>query len=226
MVYRTVKETDARQRPVALCVDTTPSIPGSWQQFVPYTDIIMPDICEFIANGSFSVRRTSGLLSLDKIWSKMLNAAARAACLSTQCADPISGRPAPPHPPPAPPGECGKCPAVRPILYGNDGAGFYCKAPNAAGGHECCLLPGSAEACQGVERCGTNPSNFTPCDSDDLPKHGAASIGPALDRVRAVTDKPIIFIAQAFGGGESYPRAPTAEEERLMTVSEITATVN
>ena len=46
MVYNTVKETDTRRRPVALCVDTTPSSPGSWQQFVPYTDIIMPDICE------------------------------------------------------------------------------------------------------------------------------------------------------------------------------------
>jgi hypothetical protein len=45
-VYQTVKQTDTKGRPVALCVDTTPSLPGSWQQFVPFTDIIMPDICE------------------------------------------------------------------------------------------------------------------------------------------------------------------------------------
>ena len=171
-----VKQTDTQARPVALCVDTTPALPGSWQQFVPYTDIIMPDIY------------------------------------------PISGRPPPPPPPPPPtPGDCARCPAVRPQLYGSQSQGYYCKAPAAPGGHECCLLPGFDEGCQGVERCGTNLANFTPCNATHLPLRGAASIGPALDRVRAFTDKPIIFIAQAFGGGESYPRAPTAAEERLMT---------
>ena len=43
-VYETVKQTDTRHRPVALCLDTTPQRPGSWEQFVPFTDIIMPDI--------------------------------------------------------------------------------------------------------------------------------------------------------------------------------------
>ena len=170
-VYQTVKHADTKGRPVALCLDTTPSVPGSWQQFVPYTDIIMPDIY------------------------------------------PISGRP--PPPPAPPPGQCGKCPAARPVLYGSESQGYYCKVVAAPGGRECCLLPGSTEACQGVARCGTNPSNYTPCVSVKVT--GAASIGPALDRVRAFTDKPILFIAQAFGGGESYPRAPTAVEERLMT---------
>ena len=44
-------------------------------------------------------------------------------------------------------------------------------------------------------------------------------IGKAFDAVRNVTDKPVIFIAQAFGGGESYVRAPSTGEERVMTVS-------
>ena len=137
----------------------------------------------------------------------------------------FSGRPPPPPsppppPPPPPPGKCGKCPTAKPVLYGSSHSGYYCKAPNATGGHECCLLPSDpgGEACQGVARCGSNPSNYTPCDVNRITRlTGAASIGPALDRVRKFTDKPIIFIAQAFGGGEAYPRAPTAAEERLMT---------
>ena len=171
-VYQAVKETDSKGRPVALCVDTTPSMEGNWKPFVPWTDIIMPDIY------------------------------------------PINGRP--PPPPPPPPGQCANCTAEQPILYGGASAGYYCKAADAPGGHECCLLPGVDEQCQGVSRCGSNPSNFTPCQAATK-QHGAATIGPALDRVRAFTDKPIIFIAQAFGGLEGYPRAPTAAEERLMT---------
>jgi hypothetical protein len=186
-VYEAVKAADTvGNRPVALCLDTTIDIPGSWEAYLPYTDIIMPDIYPL---------------------------------------------PAKPSPPPPPPGECAKCPKEKPYTYGSTTGGTFCCEWPAVRGDcappllvsvpvdrhstpNCCLDPGTLKGCQGVTRCDTNPGNHTPCD---LRPDGVRRISWALDRVRAVSDKPIIFIAQAFGGGEGYPRAPTVAEERVMT---------
>jgi hypothetical protein len=77
-------------------------------------------------------------------------------------------------PPPSPPAkDCPSCPAARPHMYGSFFAGFFCcKWP--ATGHctppagqkgeaPCCVAPGDHSGCQGVERCGNNPKNATPC---------------------------------------------------------------
>jgi hypothetical protein len=44
----------------------------------------------------------------------------------------------------------------------------------------------------------------------------SASVAAALSMVRAV-GKPIMLVAQAFGGGGGWKRSPSAREERLMT---------
>jgi hypothetical protein len=53
-------------------------------------------------------------------------------------------------------------------------------------------------------------------DPYPVPNRDAASVASTLAKVRAV-GKPIMLVAQAFGGGEGWARAPSAREERLMS---------
>lgn len=43
-----------------------------------------------------------------------------------------------------------------------------------------------------------------------------SQISPGIDLLRNHTDKPIVFVAQSFGGREVYTREPSAQEERIM----------
>jgi hypothetical protein len=52
-----------------------------------------------------------------------------------------------------------------------------------------------------------------PCPT---PNSNAAGVADTLSAVRAA-GKPIMLVAQAFGGGEGWKRAPSAREERLMS---------
>ena len=82
-----------------------------------------------------------------------------------------------PHSPPAPPppaGSCAECPAGR-FGYGDGIAGSWCCSvqPNNDGcpsAQICCLTPGTTKkskygdhGCEGIARCGNNPSNKTAC---------------------------------------------------------------
>ena len=91
-----------------------------------------------------------------------------------------------PNAPPAPPpsnSSCAACPANASHVYGSFFGGFFCCPWLPTGGHcvkppdvsplrprsrlECCLFPGfgsgTYSGCQGLPRCGTNPTNATPC---------------------------------------------------------------
>lgn len=78
-----------------------------------------------------------------------------------------------PPPPPPPPGvACPTCPTRLPHGYGYSATAgtFCCRWP--AQGHcvapagmpaiaPCCLVPGMSKGCQGLERCGVNPHNYS-----------------------------------------------------------------
>lgn len=81
--------------------------------------------------------------------------------------------PLPPPPPPAPK-DCAACPSSNPYGYGDPIDGNFCCAVPLSGGActrgICCLRPGSQKVtrfgkhgCQGLPRCGNNPSNKTAC---------------------------------------------------------------
>jgi hypothetical protein len=59
------------------------------------------------------------------------------------------------------------CPVALPFPYGNADAGWFCCGKPAPGNqcptHDCCALPGSLEACQGAQRCDSNPENRPVC---------------------------------------------------------------
>ena len=59
------------------------------------------------------------------------------------------------------------CPAALPFPYGNSDAGWFCCGKPAPGNgcttHDCCSYPGSLEACQGADRCGSNSHNRPVC---------------------------------------------------------------
>jgi len=87
----------------------------------------------------------------------------------------------PPPPPPSAAAACGRCPADQPQPYGNDDAGYFCKRDRGDGedrGEVCCLYAGSNHTrppCQGVRRCGTNPSNLRPCGAASAEGAGSAA---------------------------------------------------
>ena len=83
--------------------------------------------------------------------------------------------PAPPPSPPAP-GSCAKCPASHAYPYGGPVSGSWCCTVPLVPGKGCvskkicCLTPGSQknssygdDGCEGIRRCGTNPTNKTAC---------------------------------------------------------------
>ena len=45
---------------------------------------------------------------------------------------------------------------------------------------------------------------------------GKSEIVGGIGLLRNTTDKPIVFVAQSFGGREVYTREPSAQEERIM----------
>jgi hypothetical protein len=82
--------------------------------------------------------------------------------------------PVPPPPPPPAPKDCAACPSANPYGYGDPIDGSFCCAVPLSGGActrgICCLTPGSQKVtrfgkhgCQGLPRCGNNPSNKTAC---------------------------------------------------------------
>ena len=123
---------------------------------------------------------------------------------------------APPAPPPS--DSCAACPANSSHIYGSFSGGFYCCPWPTTAGHcvkpsdasdvsairprlppECCLYPGFGtgrySGCQGLPRCGTNPTNATPCGQTR-----PLSPGDIADLKAALQGKPLLP-----GGGSGTP---------------------
>ena len=87
-----------------------------------------------------------------------------------------------PPPPPPPHDECAKCPGSHPYPYGGPVSGAWCCTVPVTPGQGCvsrkicCLTPGSQknsswgdDGCEGIARCGTNPTNQTACTAPPAP---------------------------------------------------------
>jgi hypothetical protein len=109
---------------------------------------------------------------------------------------PSESIPVGPSPPPRPPG-CVRCPASHPHPYGvRSGGGFCCPRPSpdrehCPGEDECCLSPISgATGCEGVRRCGVNPTNKTVCPPAPAAQP-SAEVADAVERCSVVADSPL-----------------------------------
>lgn len=119
----------------------------------------------------------------------------------------------PPPPPPGAAAACGRCPADKPQPYGNDDAGYFCKrSPDrifwdrAPAGHECCLYAGSNHTrppCQGVRRCGTNPSNLKPCGT--AAGEGTGSAGSQAPPITSTRGSGTVHVTAGTAGASTTP---------------------
>ena len=101
---------------------------------------------------------------------------------------------------------CAKCPNSHPHQYGGASSGIFCCNTTTSGedcvGDYCCVDPtGSPATCQGVKRCGNNPTNQPGCGAGDpsLPPHTSLCSIPADSPLTKFNESAMVDHAR---GGE------------------------
>ena len=102
------------------------------------------------------------------------------------------------------------CPASHKYPYGNADAGWYCcpsdpKGANCPGKHAaCCVAEGLREGCQGVPRCGSNPSNTTVCHKGGEPPGKASCSIPADSPLTNFDETALVNQSMGYKGCNDY----------------------